>query len=694
MPQRSSADRFYLYTLLVLSAIGLCLQVASLGPLRNSFWGFHLQAFLHPAVAVVGWVLLVLAAVVLVRPARAVEAPGAEANVLARHPLVSAVGLALLCVGVFWVLRSQQLFLGDALPLKIDLARGKDFHPRQPLTMWLQQALYSRLGFLFRSEGVGNEDVAQRTVALGSVISGFFFVLVAAALGRLFVRKTSHGPAVSWLVTLVLLSQGFVQLFFGYVENYTFYALAITVYLWLSLRFMEGLSPLLMPGVVLILALTLHLSAAVLLPSFLVLSTWALVVRRTRRAALRDLVVCAVVLSAVHLVFLGLREYNLLSTLFDVSGRALGGRGVGIPNYMFSSMHFRDFFNEQFLIGPLGLLAFLPAALIAIRRTDRGSLPTVFFLTTGLTYFAASWMAGDSNLGYARNWDLLAPAGVCFTAGALYFLIKHVSEPVSAARLLKFGLVFSIVSLVPWVWVNHNEDLSFERLKALPLGLGRTEVVVANWYLEHDQRGEAATWFRQALKVNPNNGPAYAFLGMLSTEQGQFEEARKLYERAIALRPDKPEYRQNYVLTLMQLKRTEEALPHLDWLVRKVPDNVLYWRLSADALTQLGRAEELVQVYERLLWFAEKRLESDPGNEDASIEAGILLVHLEREEEALERFRRALDANPNSLAGLFNMGSTLVHMGRNTQAQAALQRFVRLYPDHPNAAWARQYIEP
>jgi Tfp pilus assembly protein PilF len=614
-----STTRFYLYTVLGIASAGLCLQIASLGPLRNSFWGFHLYAFLHPFVGILAWALLVIAAAALLRPLQSEGPTDGKGSPLTKHSTATAIAFAALCGILFWLFRTQHAFLGDASSLEMDLARGQDFHPRQPLTMWLQQALYRYLGPLIEKDGMAGEDLARRVVAVGSVVAGFLFALVAVALGRLFVRNTKHRPEIAWLVALILLTQGYVLLFFGYVENYTFYALTLGIYIYVALRFIEGTSPLLLPGFVVILALTLHLSAAVLVPSFLVLALWALARREKRMASLIDLSICAAVFLAIQIAGSRFWDYGLLSSLFDVAGRAFGQEGSLIPDYMMSARHLRDFFNEQFLIGPFALFAFLPAAVMALRLPGRWSIATVFLLTLGVTYLAACVMAGDSNIGYARNWDLLAPAGVCFTAAALYFLVTHVPPSVMARRLLVFVLVASCLHAVPWVWVNHSESAAARRFETLPLGLGRTEVVMGSWHLRSGRREEATRWFDRAIAVNPNSAPAYAFLGMLFVQDERYEDARMAQSRAVALRPDKLDFRHNYVMTLIKLERDEEALPHIERLIQDAPDRVLYWQLAADILMGLGRTDEV-----RML----------------------------------------------------------------------LQRYVELYPDDPNAEWARRQLQP
>ena len=682
--------RSYKAILLSIAAILLLLQVASLGPLRNLWWGTHLYAFTPVPVAILAWLAIAAAILWLWRGENL--PPPAWAKARDRRPIAAAVAFAFAGAVLFWVFRSQTLLLGDGLPLKISIAAGDDFHPRQPLTMWVQQRIHQVAGGLFRGGAADAEYVAHRTIALGSVLAGFLFVLTAGAIGRSLARLASLTNWEGWLAAAVLVTQGYMLLFYGYIENYTFYALFAGVYVWLCLRVLEGKAMLLLPGIALVFAVALHLSAAVLIPSFLVLAAFVVKSNDTRRAALRDLAILFVAVLGLNFALAAARDYNLLGSLFDVSGRALGAKEERIPNYIWSLRHLRDFVNEQLLIGPFGLALFLPAAVMAVRSARRSEPATAFMLTLGGAYLAVSWMAGDSNLGYARNWDLLAPGGICFAAAGLFFMTRDARPASATARLLAFAAVISLLHLLPWVWVNHNEALALERLKTLPLGMGRTEVTVANWHLERGEREAAAQWFKKALEVNPNNAPAYAFSAMLLTQQGEHAQALSYYERAVTLRPDKPEYRQNYALTLRELGHTREALPHIQRITEQMPDNRTYWRMLNQALLELGMDAEARAVQQRLLAFAEADLQRDPRDANALVESGVLLVYLDEPERALARFRRLLDIDPNSNAGLLNSASVLVQSGRGGEARPLLERFLQLYPSDPNAPWARQQL--
>jgi tetratricopeptide (TPR) repeat protein len=638
--------------------------------------------------------LLVLAGIALWRP---IDGNGDAGwpTVLGKRPVLSALALAAVCTTLFWVLRSQQILLGDAHPLVTDLPTGQYFHPRQPVTMWLQQMLYQRLGVWFQRDGLTDSDVAQRVVALGSVVAGFIFTLVAFAIGRSMVKDTAHKSAVPWLATLILLSQGYALLFFGYVENYTFYTLFVAIYLLTALLNLQGRLTSQIAALTFLASLALHLSTIGLLPSFIFLIGWGLYRRDTRKDALAG---AAVFVAGIFIVDWSLRtmspDFGLwkgLSEIVSIARTSQGG-GAGL-SYTFTWVHLRDFFNEHFLIGPLAAFLFVPAFVYALCKRRPVSPAAVFFSLAALSYLAGSFTMSEPLLGYARDWDLFAPAGVCYTTVGLYFLVHHVPSEARASRLLGFALVLSLLQLAPWVRINHSRALSLERFKTLPLGYGRTEVVVANWYLRHDRADEAAQWLTKALQVNPRNGNAYNLLASIQMDRGENEAALESYRRAVALRRDKIGFHNNYAFLLLKMERYEDVLPELRWLVDKVPENPTYWRSLREVLLALGRLDELPPVNEKLLGFYQGLLKQRPNDVTLIVETGVVLADLGRFDEAMKQFQRALSIDPSSPAALFNAGSLLGRLGRTDAARIHLDKFVQLYPDHPMTEEVREQLD-
>lgn len=96
-----------------------------------------------------------------------------------------------------------------------------------------------------------------------SPLAGILYLAVALQLGRM--KKL----APAWLSFGLLASLGVMQLFFGYVENYSFAAAGILAYLWLGIGVIQGKRPLWLVAIVLALLNATHPSTIVLSPSLL-----------------------------------------------------------------------------------------------------------------------------------------------------------------------------------------------------------------------------------------------------------------------------------------------------------------------------------------------------------------------------------------------------------------------------------------
>ena len=607
MTTHDPAERRYAGLLLALAALVALLHVLGAGPLRSTFWGVHFYGFLPAWALPAGLALLAVSAALALSGAldRAIAGLPDPGGWSARRRATGATLLAVASGALFWLLRVRHTFLGDGNPLSANLARGERFHPHEPLTVFLHHQVYVLSRGLFATPGRDPAEVAWDTVALGSVLAGALFVLVAWALAveLAAARGESQNRAPVALTFLVLLAQGYVLLFFGYVENYTFQTLAIALYLLLALRFLRGAAPLLAPAGVLVLGVCLDLSTVILAPSLLVLAAYGFA-RRRAGATLRDLALGAAFAAGAAAALSALGDgYSLLGTLRDVLHLAARGHGAQAfdTGYLFSRVHLRDFANEQALIGPLAALLFVPAALAAapaLIRSAASPAPRTaasaarwtagFLAAAGLAALGAAWITGDLNLGYPRDWDLFAPFAIVYTAAGLWLLLAAVERAAVAGRLLALALAISLFHTVPWVAVNASFPRSFERLKALPLGLGRAEVEVGHWYMTHGDAAEAKRWMARALAANPGNNAAHYSLGLIALDERRYDDAAQSLWTALRLRPDKDEYRFRLADALVRSGRPQWARPELDTLTARTPDDARVWGALGFVRLMLG----------------------------------------------------------------------------------------------------------
>ena len=168
--------------------------------------------------------------------------------------------LVLVALGSFIVLSSARHLLGDGYLYLRELDSGTWTRAdRAPLTFELIRFLHRAGNTLWQT--------AENTYRVYSYASGLLYMLVAFATANALGREDREKSVVfAFLVTA-----GYVQLFFGYVENYAFYMPACLLFLLTGIRCLESRAPLYVPALLLGLLIPLHFFFVLFAPSLLFL---------------------------------------------------------------------------------------------------------------------------------------------------------------------------------------------------------------------------------------------------------------------------------------------------------------------------------------------------------------------------------------------------------------------------------------
>jgi tetratricopeptide (TPR) repeat protein len=349
-------------------------------------------------------------------------------------------------------------------------------------------------------------------------------------------------------------------------------------------------------GALVILAAALHLAGALLVPVLLVLLAHELMRPQRRVAALRDLGIGLALFLATHLALGRLSPHY---SWFAMLARLAGAVTSSGSSYGFHRPGALDLLNQQLLIGPLGAFLFLPAAGAALIGGFARSWRAALWLTLGSAFLIASLIAGDSNLGVARNWDLLAPAGFVFTLAALGLALAMHWTARDQHRWVFLLSAVSLFHTVPWVANNASFDLAFARFKTLPLGLGRMPAVVGNLYLERGEVDSASVWFRRSLDENPANNLAAFELGRIAMSRGDYDYACNAFIAALQARPGTESYQYLLVSALTRSGRFGYARREMDRLLDENAREPIYWAASAVVWQCLGQRDSSRASIER-----------------------------------------------------------------------------------------------
>jgi hypothetical protein len=466
--------------LLRLTALGLAVLFVTADRLpEDSAWGIcHYTTLSLPVRLLMACLLVVLAAGPLNDAIRRGAAnlwdrlPGRS-----RHHLWFAA-LALISGVLFWVLRIQHLRWGDAEFIVKALAyTGADrpiwtiYNWQAPLTIYLHAQLWLLLNPLI--------GVAVGTLyAITSVLAGVGFVYVLLCLSDCLGRDRLEKVTICALVA----TTGSIQLFFGYVENYTIMSTGVLLTLYLAVRCLRyEVSPT-WPSLTLAVTNSFHPSTIVLWPALLYLGWW--LSKNPAGHHNRRLAVWLHLTLPPVLVFLGLAVFmtagghSPMAMLQD--DRPGGADGIPfVPLFtvttewqhytMFSLAHMIEWANEHFLISPFGLVLLLGACARLIIRQTRSRTPgqpagdvdggsTAFLTIASLAYLVLTFV-WNPDYGMRKDWDLFAPSAFVYTLlAATVWVRSRASEAparrLSLARTATLVIVASALHTAGWVHYN------------------------------------------------------------------------------------------------------------------------------------------------------------------------------------------------------------------------------------------------
>ena len=377
----------------------------------------------------------------------------------------------------FWLFRIRHLRWGDAYLLVNAIP-----HPDVKLTyVWqapLDLFLHARLWQL-ANRWFGWPDPIPVYWIL-STVAGVTFVWIALGLAHWLGQNRTERALLAGLV----LTLGAMQLFFGYIENYSLMTVGVLLYAWLALVTLRGEIALVWPATVLAITHALHPSTIILAPSLVYLAV-LLIDRRSpgsqpvqgRRPAAaltsrkgsiswqRALVSLAVpyILVFSGVVVLLTAGHHGLDALLGADFPGGGDRQWFVPLFkvttrwqhytMFSWAHLLDIVNQQLMSAPMIWPSLILVVLLAWR-----TLPSNDQTFRLLTFMALSYLlltlTWNPDYGGQRDWDLFSPAAAPAALLLAYALPRALPERRALAAAGWALVIAQALHTVAWIYQN------------------------------------------------------------------------------------------------------------------------------------------------------------------------------------------------------------------------------------------------
>ena len=416
----------------------------------------------------------------------------------------------------------------------------------------------------------------------------------------------------AWLLVLGLFSAA-IELYFGYVENYTPLVFFLFLYVVAGLLFFHRRVGIGWPVAMFIVAGYTHVQSWVFGPSLVFLVIWRIAKGRRR-----------LVNRLVPPVLIGL-------TLLGVAaGYFTGARRYLLPLYssdtysVFSASHLADVANELLLLVPfLPLLIVLawvthrmwarvpPAEKKRVRGEPLARPEEWRFVTLMLVPSLAYLFVFTPEIGMARDWDLFGMLNVVLTPLILLMLSRYVSasgiDMRRAACFATPALLLTMVLGVAWFGINASKWRTAERFESV-LQYDRAHGSyawenLAIFYHDNGRLERATSIMEHAYQTYRN--PRHAVrVAMYYEEVGRAREAAQLMYNVLERHPRDSRARTKLIMTLEAGKRWADMVPVARDGTRYHPTKPTYHFYLGESLYQTGQVEEALESFRRCLEYS------------------------------------------------------------------------------------------
>jgi len=607
----------------------------------------------------------------------------------------------------FWLLRERVYFLGDGAQIISRLSSGEfGVHWAEPLETFLHIKIFGLADRLLQMD-------ASTVYAILSCLAGVVFVFLALLLADFWGKERREKV----LVFLVLLGMGSTQLFFGYVEHYSFLYVFVFAFILSSLGYLKGRVSWFVPVAAFVLASFSHVSSLYLFPSLLFL--FATKGGNGKSSSIRKFLILGLGLVFVGLLLAMYKKYSwTISPIFV----PLSEDTYAAPGYLlFSLPHILDFANQQLLTSPVGLIMLLaPLACMSAKSLFKKSAFQFLLLVSAFQLLFGFLV--DPDLGASRDWDLFSVTVLGYTILGLFVLLNLLRDKPRLGYLSLVLVLTSLYSTVPWILVNSHEQKSISRFQnLLEIDVKKSysgHFVLIKYFNAHGMEKEAERQddkYHQAFPeiVLSNEGTRLA-------KEGEFERAERLYLEAERLSPRRPEIQNNlgYVhLKLGRLAQAEAELNRAVQLGRHLPaayvnladlhlmrqdyDRALdackkAIRLKTDSPQTYSNAATIYLMRGQLKEAEDhfrRALALDRNLTEAYVGLGDIYYQRSAPEQAVNLYRIALKLNPDLAIAHFRLGMTYFSLNAKQKAKQELESCLLLSPQGPNAKKAQEILD-
>ena len=714
---RPSSQNCLVYLLSALCALIVLIHLVTSFFPKGRIWGINQWSYFPPAIALLSGAFVLLFFIPSLNVATRRGLNSLASRVISLLDSISGLGgkrrylvyslFSALFFIPFWLLRERLYFLGDGAQITSRLNSGElTIKWAEPLEILLHLKVFDWAHRLWQMD-------SSTVYAILSCLAGVVFVFMALLLADFWGKERRERV----LIFLVLFSMGSTQLFFGYVEHYSFLYVFMFAFIISSLGYLKGKIKWFVPLTAFVLASVSHVSSLCLLPSLLFL--FVTKGKKGKSSPIRKTLILGLGLGFVGFILVVYKNYSWTVPPMFVP---LSVDSYPAPGYLlFSVPHVIDFLNQQILVSPVGLIMIL-APLVCLRvRFFFKDRVFQFLLLVSVFQLLFNFMV-DPGLGASRDWDLFSVAGLGYTILGLFILLNLLREKPRLGYLSLILVLTSLYSTVPWILVNSQEQKSISRFQnLLEIDMKKSysgHFVLIKYFNAHGMNEEAENQEDKYRQAYPEI--VLSLEGARLAKMGDFERVEQVYLEAEQLAPKRPEIHINLGHVYLKLGRLAQAEAELNRAVQLGPHlHTTYVNLADLHLRR--------QDYDRALEACKKaiRLKTDSPHiyynaatiylmraqlqeaeahfrrtlamarefSEAYVGLGDIYNRESMPQQAVGMYRTALELNPDLAMARFRLGMTYFALKAKQEAKKELELYLLISPQGSEAKKVQEILD-
>jgi serine/threonine protein kinase/tetratricopeptide (TPR) repeat protein len=186
---------------------------------------------------------------------------------------------------------------------------------------------------------------------------------------------------------------------------------------------------------------------------------------------------------------------------------------------------------------------------------------------------------------------------------------------------------------------------------------------------------EAATNYREAIRLDPKNDNYYNNLGNSLSNQKKYSEAETEYRLAARINPSSARYQNNLGNTLYNQKKYAEAVTFYNEAIKLNPNIDDYYNNLGDSLFRQEKYSEAASQYKIAIRLA-------PFMALYQYNLGWCFYKQKEYSEAASAFKEAIKISPNDYSYHNDLGNSLYSLSKYSEAETAFKGAIKLSPQN------------